>query len=112
MSLASDFVNACSVGLVPGAEQIVYTPLATGTPKTIWAVVDRAPPKKDSEAFSVSTLNTVQVTVANDATLGITSVDTGGDMVTLSLKLGDVARNVKVRWPEMMDAGVFQLRCG
>ncbi len=112
MSLASDFFNACASGLLPGAEQITYTPRGKTPITGMWASVDRSPPKLDSEAFSTSMSQTLIVNIANDPTYGVSSIDTGGDTVTLPLKLGDAPKTVKVRWPELHDAGIWMLRVG
>ncbi|MGC9261029.1 MAG: hypothetical protein ACP5I8_13270 [Phycisphaerae bacterium] len=112
MSLASDFYTACATGLIPGAEQITYTPLGKSPITGMWATVDRAPPKRDSEAFSTSMSKTLTVNIANDAVYGVASIDTGGDTITLPLKIGDAPQTVKVRWPELHDAGIWQLRVG
>ena len=110
MSLAADFAHACATGLVPGAEQILYTPLG-GEGKTIWAMVDRFPPRPLGD-FGVAGVYSLAVIIANDVNLGVASIDTGGDTVTLPAKLGDTPRTFKVRFPRSQDAGCFELLCG
>lgn len=80
-----------------GAEAIVYRPKG-GTPRTINAVVTRNPPQ-DSSAGIVQPL--LEISVANHATLGISSadVDYGGDSVTLSDRIGGPTRSYKLHRP-------------
>jgi hypothetical protein len=75
------------------AEDVVYTP-ATGTPRTIRALVSR----QQADAYGNTLSPMMTVSVANDATQGIvaSSLNVGSDTITVSERPGKTAeaRNI------------------
>lgn len=89
------------VDAVPGSEAVTYTK-PDGTTRSINAVVNRNPPSRitpNGEMVTVSML----VTVANDATYGITSAEVdarGADKITLPERMGQTAKAFSVYVPD------------
>lgn len=69
------------------AESIVYTPKC-GTAKTIPAIVDRFQPDAKSQDQARVLQKTATIIIHNDATNGVTEIDTKGDKVTFAPIVG------------------------
>jgi len=90
-SIASDAVSVF-LSADELAETVVYQPRGGGS-RTILAVVEREPPSLMDDAGNVLALS-FMVYVANSASSGITAqeVDTGGDTILVSAKVGDAPK--------------------
>lgn len=75
-------------------ESITYTP-TSGSAVAITAIVDRAPPEAVNE-FGEILAGVMRVQIANVATTGVTSVDTGGDTITVAYRKGGTAAAYRV----------------
>lgn len=89
-------------------EQVTYTPLG-GVARTINAVVDRNPPDEIDGVPGSGATGVVRVFVRRHATLGTTSVNTGGDSFSIAPRYGGTARPFKVVSIVSQDAGGFTL---
>ncbi len=87
------------------AETIVYKPKAGGT-RSIQAIVSRDPPAAMGDAPHGKS-PTLMLDVENDSTTGISSdeVDTGGDLVTVAVRIGDSAQDRRITGIISQDAG-------
>ena len=83
--IASDF-DSMIEGQVQANETVVYTPLG-GVAKTITAVVERLQPTSIEETKR-GLAPDILISIDNDAVTGVTSVNTGGDTVTVSARYG------------------------
>lgn len=107
--LAADAQAFADADLMVGSESVTYTPRG-GTAVTFDANVSRdVPILADSGDGYVPS---IQVFVRNHATLGVTSVNTGGDTVTIAERRGGTARTHQVREVLEQDAGGWLLRLG
>ncbi len=88
MSAFSQDVAAILGVLGDFAEQVTYN-VAGQTPRVISAVVIRGLPDRIHEANRGLVPSKLTMTIANDPVLGVASVDTGVDTVTLFRRLGD-----------------------
>jgi hypothetical protein len=112
--LAADAVNVFANPTEFG-ESGTFTPRG-GTPRTIGAVVDRNPPERINARGEFVTPK-MTITVANDATTGISSADLdayGNDKFAIPLRIGGVAQVFGVYLPDssagnFMDAGMITL---
>jgi hypothetical protein len=89
------------VDAIPGSEEVVYTK-PDGTTRTINAVVQRDPPGRVTPGGEL-VLPKLSVTVANDATYGITSAEVdarGADRITVAERIGQTAKAFAVYVPE------------
>ncbi|HEY1190581.1 MAG TPA: hypothetical protein VGE74_23310 [Gemmata sp.] len=104
-TLATDFANVfCNAD--DFAEVITYKPLH-GEPVTISAVVDRLPPQFDP-ATGVA-VHHITVAIANDETLGRTSISKEGDSVSVPRQRGGTAVDLRVTEILSQDAGGWTL---
>jgi hypothetical protein len=94
------------------AESVTYTP-SGGSAKTINALVDRNPMRMLEAAAMGFQQAGLEIYIANDATLGVTSVKEGLDTVTLKLRQGDSSTTVLiVKKVVESDLQMFRLECG
>lgn len=70
------------------AETITYTPKG-GTAKTIAALIDRKPVNSVGEDSGRTLLGQIEIVIANDSENGISSINKGGDTVSLPERVGD-----------------------
>lgn len=79
---------------MPGYELVVYTK-ADGTSRQIAAIVERQTPQNQDWGEP----QIIEVTVANDATAGVTAsqIDYGGDTITLAVRAGGTPEAVPIR---------------
>jgi hypothetical protein len=104
---AEEFCNTDVFG-----EAITYTPL-NGSAKSINAVVMRGVPEpleSNSETRQQGKSINLVVFIRNDATYGVTSVDTGGDKITVARRKGGTAEAINVGQVIEQDAGMWKLR--
>lgn len=99
---AEAFADSDSFG-----ESVVYTP-ASGSPVTINAVIVRVP--QESAAEGQGTTVHIEAFVRNDATYGVTTVNRGGDKISVSWKKGGTAADFKVVEILDQDAAMWRLR--
>jgi hypothetical protein len=89
-------------------ETVTYT--ARGkAPKTLEAVVFRNPPAPVNGSLT-ATAPLMTVWVRNHATYGVTSVDTGGDTITVAERVGDTPKAHPVDSVLKQEGGMWQLR--
>lgn len=101
---AQAFIDA-DTGL---GEQVVYVP-AGQSGSTISAMVRRTPPERLPGLNQVSG-NLIDVWIANDATLGVTSVQVGLDQMILSGEVGGTPKLYTVNRIVNQDAGTWHLQ--
>jgi len=98
-------------------EEITYTP-SNGSPRAILAIVDRNPPEDIPEAPVGGMQKSITIQVANRSTSisdddvgGISSaeLDTGGDTVTLAVRIGGTPQVRPIAKLLEQDAGMLQL---
>jgi hypothetical protein len=89
-------------------ETVTYTPYGN-SPVTITAVVDRRIPSRIAEVTN-NLSNDIVVTIQNHATLGVTSVQTGRDKITVSPIYGGTPKAMVVTEVLSADAGVWTLK--
>lgn len=90
------------------AEDITYTPKG-GAAKVIKAVVSRKRIDPASEDAGRVLLNQCEIFIANDETAGITSINKGGDLVSLAEVIGGPLIDWVVADILAQDEGVWQL---
>jgi len=96
------------------AEDVIYTP-AGGSPISIKARITRnaADWTQNNESinnnYHLSKL--IVVSIANDATRGVTSINTGGDTITMSKYIGDAPEAFQVSSIMANDAGMWKIGC-
>ena len=88
-------------------ESVVFTPRSTGTARTIKALVTRHPP--EAVGRNGVKLPRMEVSVRNHATLGIllTSLNTGGDVLSVAYRKGGTAEEFLVQQPHSQDSGML-----
>lgn len=91
------------------AEAVTYTPLG-GTAKSINAIVVRDEPAQLGETAARSLAADLTIAIRNDATAGVTSVNTGGDRVTVARRYGETAKSLQVYEVISSDAAIWRLR--
>ena len=96
------------------AESVIYCPHLFGTaatPRLISAVVIRNQVATFSPDEQI--VPEFEVRVANDATTGISSAElnTGGDMIKLSARIGETATKRSVQYLTEHDEGMLVLIC-
>jgi hypothetical protein len=94
------------------AETVTYTPL-NGTAVSRRAVVVRGVPEpleSNSQTQQYGKAVNLIVWIANDATNGVASVNTGGDRITVARRLGGTAEAFQVAVILEQDAGMWKLR--
>lgn len=98
-------------------EEITYTP-SGGSPRSILAIVDRNPPEDIPEAPAGGMQKGIMIEVANRETsiadddiggIGSAEVDTGGDIVTLAVRIGVAAQVRPIARIIEQDVGMLQL---
>jgi hypothetical protein len=115
MGLLDDQLDADAVSFVDTdvfGEAITYTPL-NGAAVSINAVVMRGVPEpleSNSETRQQGKSINLVVFIRNDATYGVTSVDTGGDKITVARRKGGTAEAINVGQVIEQDAGMWKLR--
>ena len=88
-------------------ESVTYTPVG-GVAKTINANVIRAEPF-DRNGVPGARRDGLTVFIRNHATLGVTSIDTGGDTIAVAPRYGGAAKTYQVKGPVQQDAGMWRL---
>ena len=98
--MLDDAVN-CSSHDIIGAEAIIYTPRGGGTPRTIYAVIDRNPPAIVEGTNTVRKPKFTISGIPNHATLGILAGDTAmiGGTLTFAAKIGRAAEPIVIPSP-------------
>lgn len=94
------------------AESVTYTP-KNGVAVTRNAVVMRGVPEpleSNSQTQPFGKTPNLIVWIANDATNGVATVDTGGDTITVAKKKGGTAEAFSVAVILEQDAGMWKLR--
>ena len=88
MSFKTQLAQDAGVFLNPGefAETILYTP-KNGTAKSIKAVIERKRINPAGEDVGRILVNQSEIYIANDATVGVSAVNKGGDIVSFSENL-------------------------
>ncbi len=109
--MAIDFVSDV-VGMLNSAEfaeSVTYTP-SVGSARSISAIVDRNPPQSVDGFGQVHAANIVAF-VPNDGTLGIDSsaLNTGGDTLTISKRVGETATARSIVRLVYHDAGLCEI---
>lgn len=89
-------------------ETVTYTP-AGGQAVTIKAVVVRDPPEAQDVIGNVRT-PVMDVWIRNDSTYGRTSINTGGDTITVAYRNGGTTAAYAVRHVLDQDNGMWHLR--
>lgn len=89
-------------------ESVTFTP-RSGSPRTISAQVFRSLPVTVPGA-SIGNTPALQVFIRRHATLGATSIDRGGDTITVAVVKGRTAEALPVAEIVSEDAGGFLLR--
>lgn len=84
-------------------ESVVYT-TAAGVATTITAVIDRNPPETGDSRVPRPKLTAL---IRNSATGGVTSIDSGGDTITVALRKGGTPEVLHCGAPLNSDAGCF-----
>ncbi|MEO6077874.1 MAG: hypothetical protein ABIP54_03740 [Candidatus Andersenbacteria bacterium] len=74
-------------------EDITYTP-KSGSPKSITCFVNRMPINPVSGGQTI--YPDLEIWIVNDSTFGVTSVDVGGDSVTIKRRLDKTAEVIKI----------------
>lgn len=77
------------------AEEVVYTPYG-GSAKTVDAIVVREQIQKNEQALGQIGERVFELYILNDATLGVTSVKKGQDIVSLPVLIGGSSVNFSV----------------
>ncbi len=90
------------------AEDITYTPKA-GAPLAIKAVINRRRLDPAYEDTGRTLLNQAEISIANDASLGVTSINKGGDTVLFPETLGGAAVSWVVVDILKQDEGMWHL---
>ncbi len=90
------------------AESITYTPKG-GSPKILSAIVNRKRLIPDSETTGRILTNQIEIIIANDSAYGVTSINKGGDQVSLPERIGELAINWIVADILDHDEGAFHL---
>lgn len=88
-------------------ETVTYNPL-NGASVSIPAIVERDPPVT-SPSPSMSKAPRMYISIRNKATVGRTSIDTGGDTITVAYRYGGTAEAHPVRRILKQDAGMWVL---
>ena len=100
---AEAFVDADTFG-----ETVTYTPVS-GSPVSIKAVIVRDPPDGlQSPATAMTPV--MDAYIRNDATYGRTSINTGGDTITVAYRKGGTTAAFAVRQIIAQDAGMWHVR--
>lgn len=114
MTLASrlDDDAAIFVRVEDFGETITYTP-RDGSPVSIPALVKREGPSPETEGNFGMRPHNLTIYIRNDATYGRTSIDTGGDSVTLARRVGDATTTtLLVRKVDNSNTGMWKLTVG
>lgn len=90
-------------------ETVTYYPKAGGS-RQITAIVSRERPA-ELEGAPHGRAPRLSVSVANDSTTGISSdeIDTGGDEINLSVRIGETAQRRRITKILSQDAGMMKL---
>lgn len=89
-------------------EEVTFTP-RNGVARTINADVQRDPPVEISVPGGQARRPKMIVTLRNHATLGASSIDSGGDTITVAYRLGGTAQAFAVGAPMAQDAGCWKV---
>ena len=84
-------------------ESVTYTPLG-GVARTITAVIDRDPPADPSGKVPRPRMTAL---IQRHATRGTTSINSGGDTLTLAYRIGGTAEAFLIGAPIKEDQGAF-----
>lgn len=104
----SDDVINCLLNSDEMAEAISYTPKG-GIAKSIKAIVDRRRIIPAGEDSGRTLINQVEIVIANDSTNGVSSVNKGGDTVSLPERIGGSNVTWTVSDILKQDEGCWQL---
>lgn len=98
--------------LMPGVEQITYTPRG-GTPKLIYVQVERETPF-EMPGMPAVLQPTIKIGLARDATYGMLLVNIGGDRVMMNVRQNDPTTVATMAISKIYseDAGMFRLKVG
>jgi len=105
--MKDDVIN-CLLNSDEMAEAILYTPKG-GTAKSIKAIIDRRRIIPAGEDSGRTLINQVEIVIANDSTYGVSSVNKGGDTVSLPERIGGVNVTWTVSDIVKQDEGSWQL---
>lgn len=105
--MAADAANAILNG-DEFAETIAYTPKG-GAAKSIKAIVERKRISPASEDTGRTLIDQVEIFIANDATYGVTSINKGGDTVSLPERIGGSNITWSVTDILSQDPGIWHL---
>jgi len=105
----NDLDDMAKIQLDTHGEPVVYWPRGGGS-RPIVAIVDREPPKSLEDmphGFSPKLV----LWVANDSIIGISSseIDTGGDLIEVALRIGQVPQKCSMVKLESQDVGMVKL---
>lgn len=103
--LSEDAALFCDPDVMPGGESITYTPKGA-TPVTINANVFRYGPQAVSGQVIAPH---IEIEIPNHATKGRTSINVGGDTVTLPERQGETAITLRVNQILQQDGGMWLL---
>lgn len=105
--MADDAQAFADADLLPGGESVTYTPVG-GSPVTFSANVNRdvLVPSDAGDGMVAA----VEVFIRRHVTLGRTSINTGGDTITLAQRYGGTARAFMVSEIVTQDAGGWLVR--
>jgi len=90
-------------------EDVVYTPYG-GSPVTIKAVVTRTTLQTNQQGSNAIVGRDAEIEVLNDADDGITSVDKGRDVVSMSVRRGESSVSWSVVEVISKDEAMFHLK--
>lgn len=110
MGLLDDVMASDAAALIDPdgfGEPVTYTPRG-GSALSINAVVVRRLPDAVEESVS-GFAPVMEIYIANDATKGVTAVDTGGDVVAVADRIGGTARSHPVAKVIDQDHGFWHL---
>ena len=105
--LAADAAGAFTDAEFGFAEQVTYNP-HNGTPRVVNAVVQRDPPVEvDTVAGARRPKMIVHLT--NDPVLGVATVDSGADTITVAYRIGGTPQTFAVGAPITQDMGMISV---
>lgn len=100
--------NNCFLNTEEFAEEITYTPKG-GNAKAIKAIVNRKRIDPAYEDAGRVLLNQCEIFIANDETVGVATINKGGDLVLLPEVIGGPLVNWVVADIVGQDEGIWQL---
>lgn len=105
--MKDDVIN-CLLNSDEYAEIILYTPKG-GVAKSIKSIVDRKRILPAGENSGRTLTNQVEIMIANDPTYGVSSVNKGGDTVSLPERIGGTSKSWVVADILEQDEGCWHL---